>query len=154
MPNPFPNKDKKQLLMTLLKLMGGSTVVVSFSGGGDSGTIDSVGLHDAKGEPISLENTMFIWEIETEHHEDGKWVKQYTTKAMPIADILTQITYDALENTQLDWYNNEGGQGELEIDLNADPPKVILQVGINYTHTDEHKFYLQEEEEENAPTSP
>ena len=154
--NPFPSKDRKALLMTLLKMMGGARVVVDFSGGGDSGEISGASLLDADNKDISLKGAMFEWETEVAHHDPvtGEWGRQTETREMPVGDILCKITEDALDGTSLDWYNNDGGQGSLEIDLTQDPPKIDLNVEINYTHHENHYFDLNEddEDEEGEPT--
>jgi len=154
--DPFPSKDKKKLLMTLLKIMGGAKVCVSFSGGGDSGNIDDAELLDAEGNPIDLKGAEFEWESEESYHdpEEGKWRMRSIVEIMPLNDILVKITEDTLESTDLDWYNNDGGQGQLSIDLTTTPPSIELEVGVNYTHTENHNFdFTETEEEENAPTS-
>ena len=148
--NPFPNKDRKALLMTLLKIMGGKTVVVSFSGGGDSGEITDAALLDADNKPIDLDGAMFEWESERAYHDTGatEWKTGTEVAEMSVNDILVRITEDALEYSELDWYNNDGGSGTLEIDLSKEPPVVSLSVGINYMHTQDHNFDFTNEPEE------
>lgn len=149
---PFPNPDRKRLLITLLKVMGGHKVEVHFSGGGDSGSIDSVSLYDTNDEEINLKGAEFEWETEiSEFNQETKvWDKKPEVKVMPLAEILKQICEDCLETTDLDWYNNEGGQGTLNIDLSKEPFEISLYVGINYTHTEDHHFDFSKDEEEEA----
>ena len=149
--NPFPNKDRKALLMTLLKIMGGRKVEVGFSGGGDSGEIEGASLLDQDGHAIDLKGAAFDWHESTSRmdEQEGKWV--YETKVvpnMPIDEILVKITEDALEESGLDWYNNDGGSGSLTIDLMVDPPTINLSVGINYTETNWHDFDYTDNEKE------
>ena len=158
MSKVFPNKEQKKLLLTLLKVLGGHKVEVSFSGGGDSGSIDGVFLMDANGNQINLDGATMEWHEtkSTLNDETKRWSTQTTpVPDMPLADILTQITDNALEESGLDWYNNDGGQGEFTIDLSTDPPTINLSVGVHYTQTDYHDFdYTDNEEEEDAPPSP
>lgn len=153
-PEPFPNKDRKDLFLTLLKVMGGQRVSVSFSGGGDSGSIDSAELLDSDGKAIDLSNTMFEWETESSYHDPivNDWRVKREVSEMPIGDILVKITEDCLEQSDLDWYNNEGGQGSLEIDLMTNPATINLNVEINYTHTESHNFDFTDGEDEGEPT--
>lgn len=147
--NPFPSPDRKRLLMTLLKVMGGAKVLVSFSGGGDSGSIDRATLLNRNNQEISLNNAEFEWEREVGYHDhNGEWKTKTEVATMPLNDILIQITEDALETTDLDWYNNEGGQGTFEIDLTKEPVSIELSVGINYMETDHHSFSFSDEESE------
>lgn len=152
MSKPFPDKDKKDLLMTLLKVMGGRSVVVHFDGGGDSGNIEDAHLFDQDNNFIDLTNATFDW-YETSSGFDphqNKWVT--TSKPvpnMPVKDILIKITEDALEDSNLDWYNNDGGYGQLDIDLTKTPPSITMEVHIREVHTDDHSFdYTYEEGEE------
>lgn len=147
---PFPDKDKKALLMTLLKVLGGAKAQVSFDGSGDSGSIDYVNLLDAEGNEINLEGATFDWhELASEFNVyESKWVT--TTKPvpnMPVKDILKQITEDALEESGHDWYNDEGGYGMLEIDLRTTPPTINLEVHIRVTTTEDYDIDLTDEEE-------
>lgn len=154
--NPFPNSDRKQLLMTLLKVMGGHKVEVRFSGGGDDGSIEGASLYDSEGKEISLKGTQFEWERDVSmfNRETNEWLDRSETLTMPVDDILVKICEDCLETTHMDWYNNEGGQGSLEIDLNTDPVSIVLNIGINQMHTEEYAFdFSGEEEEEDASTS-
>lgn len=158
MTNLFPSKDKKALLMTLLKVMGGNRVVVGFSGGGDSGSVESVELLDHNDRNIPLDNAEFEWEVETStpNEATGEWVAKFEVKPYAVAEILKDACEAALENANLDWYNNDGGQGSLEIDLSTEPPTITLNIGINTMTTEEYKFdYTEEEEteENNAPAS-
>jgi len=159
MSNIFPSKQAKQDLLTLLKILGGCTVEVSFSGGGDSGSIDHACLlgHENVGE-ISLENVTLPWPEKSSKFDESErnWVETTTLNpAMPVKDILISMTEQALENEGLDWYNNEGGQGRLTIDLTSNPPTINLNVGINRTETDDYDFDYSEfddESEEGEPT--
>lgn len=159
MKTPFPNKDRKELLMTLLKVMGGAQVIVSFQGGGDSGEVNDVGLYNADNDEISLGNAVFEWEDTSSYfdHDANTWKSKTVVQEMPVHDILAKIAEDCLEQTDLDWCNNDGGQGNLLIDLTTTPPSIELNVGINYTHTEDHTFdftYDDEgEEEENERTA-
>lgn len=144
----FPSPSRKKDLMTLLKMLGGERVEVSFSGGGDSGAVDDVSLLDQNGKVIDIAGAELEWEETSSYHdaEAGEWKTRSTTTMMALDKILTQVTYDALETTQLDWYNNEGGQGTLHIDLTEEPPAIELSVEVNYIHTENHEFDMTEEE--------
>ena len=149
--NPFPSKERKPLFLTLLKVMGAKYAEVAFAGGGDSGSIEGVTLMGTNDNEIKLDPSMtFEWESETGYHDpvDNDWKRKPTVEVMPVYDILVRICEDCLDTTSLDWYNNEGGQGQLTIDLTQDPPSIDLSVEINYTHTENHAFDFNEDEEE------
>jgi hypothetical protein len=140
--NPFPSQEKKQLFLTLLKVMGGHKVIVSFDGAGDSGTIDEPVLYDRNENLIDLTNATFEWEIETSEfaHEPNKWVKRNDVRQMPVGEILTEITNSMLDEHNIDWYNNDGGYGQLVISLFETPPKIKLDVSERIMTTEDHSF--------------
>ena len=154
MSYPFRDEDKKNLLMTLLKVLGGRKVEVHFDGSGDSGSIDYVGLIDQEGHEISLKGATLDWYEDASEFDPlaSKW--RTTTKPrpdMPVDEILKQITEDALEEEGLDWYNNEGGYGLLRMDLTTTPVTITMDVHIRIVNTEDHEFDYTYTEEEDAP---
>jgi len=150
MSDPFNTKEARGIIFGMLKVLGGQKVVVSFQGGGDSGEIEEAALFDAKGEIVDLDGITYPWPEEVSIFDDGKqtWDKKTQIKPTSLSDILRNATEQMLENEGLDWYNNDGGQGEMTIDLTKTPPTVTLNVGINYTQTDNHSFDYTDTEEE------
>lgn len=144
----FQNKEQKDLFLTLLKVLGGRKAQVEFSGGGDSGSIDYVGLLDQENKEIDLTNATFDWYEKSSQFEAGKWYVRYKPAPnMPVGDVLKTICEDALEESGHDWYNNDGGYGNLTIDLTETPPEIKLNVSIRYTQTDDYEIDLNEEDE-------
>ena len=156
MANPFPDKDQKHVLITFLRMVGVVQVEVRFQGGGDSGEIEEARAYDKDGKEVDISVSKLDWTTEKEVFKDGEWVQEAEQGWVVVKDILRNATETMLENEGLDWYNNDGGQGMMTIDLLADPPVITLNVGINYTQTDEHEFeytdYDDYEEKEDAPT--
>ena len=157
----FPCPDRKKFLIGLLKVLGGHKVEVTFSGGGDSGEIDEASLLNAEGQIISLNGVTLDWHHTTSHIDQvkGGWVKTTKVVNKSLTDVLVQITENALEESGHDWYNNDGGEGSLTIDLSQDPVAIDLQVGVRYTETTWHNYQLHtedesEEEEDDAPNAP
>ena len=150
MSGVFQSKDQKDLFLTLLKVMGGRTAEVAFDGSCDSGSIEEARLLDQEGKEIDLTNATFDWHDNKSEFDDEKkgWVRhKVPAPAKPVRDILVQICEDALDDAGHDWYNNDGGYGQLTIDLTTTPPEVKLQVSIRYTSTDDYEYDLNEEEE-------
>lgn len=153
----FPDKDKKALLMTLLKVLGGRRVEITFDGSGDSGSIDSVSLLDHDGKEINLEGAVFDWHeyVSEFNHDQNKWTTVLKpVPNVPVAEILKTVCEDALEESGHDWYNNEGGYGQLNIDLTTTPPQITLDVHIRYTSTDDYEYDLNEDEDEDEEGEP
>ena len=138
----FANEQEKTTLLTQLNLLGAKRVVVTFQGGGDDGQIDEVYMIDNNEAYIDIPNDMIAWTTLTYGNQQSE---QKQTK---LVDALEDLCSRALDNTGLDWYNNDGGQGNLVIDLKESPPNIKLNVGINHTTTDDYEYDLNDEEEE------
>lgn len=155
MANPFPDKDKKNVLITFLRMIGGVRVVVDFQGGGDSGEVSNAQLFDKHEKTIDITKSKLDWSTEKDVFKDGVWSTESEQNFVVANDILVRATETMLENEGLDWYNNDGGQGSLTIDLTTEPPTMLLDVNINRMETDNYEFdYTDPEEEgdEDAPT--
>jgi hypothetical protein len=149
----FQSKDQRDVFLTLLKVMGGRTAEVWFDGSGDSGSIEGARLVGQEGKEIDLTNATFDWHEQKGEFdkEKNQWVKKYApAPAKPVHDILVQICEEALEDTGHDWYNNDGGYGQLVIDLTTTPPEVKLEVHIRYTSTEDYEYDLNDTELEEA----
>jgi hypothetical protein len=153
MSYPFKDEDKKNLLMTLLKVLGGRKVRVDFDGSGDSGTIENPELFDQEDNHIDLNNATLDW-YQTASEVDpltNKWrTIEKPVPNMPVTEVLKSICEDALEEEGLDWYNNEGGYGTLCIDLTTTPPSITMDVHVRVTNTEDYEFdYTNNLDEEN-----
>jgi hypothetical protein len=151
----FPSPEHRTILLTQLRTLGIKTVQVDFSGGGDSGDIDSAIALDAGGNHIDINKHVLDWPENSSRHDPdtNSWITDTKIKAQPLDKILEQVTLDALDEAGMDWYNNDGGQGTLTIDFNRSPPEIDLELGINHTATTDYSFSFNEENED-APMSP
>ncbi len=143
----FPSPKHRAVFLTTLRTLGVSKLVVTFSGGGDSGDIESVDAYNT-GQTAAIPLTAQIpWSSDEScfNEEYKTWTEVTKEGLMSIEEIAKELTFKALENEGLDWYNNDGGQGTLEIDFSTSPPTIQLDVGINYMSTEDHSFNLNEE---------
>ena len=143
----FPSPKHRAVFLTTLRTLGVAKLVVNFSGGGDSGDIDSVDAYNAGQTAAIPLTTQIPWSSDEKYFnmDEGTWEKRTKEGLMSIEEIAKELTLQALENEGLDWYNNDGGQGSLEIDFSTSPPTIQLDVGINYMSTEDHSFNLSEE---------
>lgn len=134
-------KPYARLLIQKLKECGIKEVVVSFDGSGDSGQIEDVSFGSMQKPDASVE-----WVVTDSTWVNGVWVEKHEVKSIDIHSALESFCYEALEDAGIDWYNNDGGYGELRINL--DPIEVYLEVNTRYTHTDTSSFGFDENLEE------
>lgn len=130
-----------------LRAAGASTITISFDGSGDSGSIESVNIYDAEGKQMQIDLAV-TYPKEKSSWLDDKWVTETEEKEIPIADALEAYCYDELEKTEIDWYNNDGGFGQMTINLD-DKVEIELEVNTRYTEYHSETFDLTDELEEN-----
>jgi hypothetical protein len=138
------NKYIKNMLETL-RAAGATSVVISFDGSGDSGSIESVQIYE--GAQLCNLNYLVTYPTEKSTWINDQWVTETEEKEMSITDALEAYCYDELEKTGVDWYNNDGGFGDMQIDL-GDTVSVELEVSQRYTEYHTTSFNLTEELEE------
>jgi hypothetical protein len=133
-----------QTALAKLKELGAAEVVIYFDGSGDSGSIDSIQIKHSDGKPVSVLHDLVDYPVTTTQYTDGQWAEKTEIKKMPINNALEQYTYEMLDRTNIDWYNNDGGFGEMKITLSND---VSIELEVNQRHTEytTHSFILTEE---------
>jgi hypothetical protein len=106
------------------------TVTVSFDGSGDSGSIQDIAYHP-QDDGVS---ELAIEHVHTDRFfDDGAWRTVVAPKQTTMNEAIETLTYDYLEETNVDWYNNDGGFGELII--NVAEGTVQLEVNVRFTQT-------------------
>lgn len=136
----FVNPDEYKLFMSTLRTLGAVRATVHFSGGGDSGDITAVLVMNSSHVAIDLTDLRMPFTQEIGRWEGNQLVNKKVTGMTSYEDILRTLCEQALDTTDLDWYNNDGGQGDLTIDFTQSPPSITLDVGINYTTTENHSY--------------
>lgn len=109
-----------------------SRVVVDFDGGGDSGSIEGVVFED--GQP-GVESTEVRIQTFNRYHDNGEWRHESVAKAMTLHDAIYELTDDYLEETGVDWYNNDGGFGVLYIHPLAGSVELDVNTRFNESST-------------------
>jgi hypothetical protein len=139
------NNEYISKALTTLKELGATEIVIYFDGSGDSGSIDSVQIRQSDGKVVPNLDDLFVnYPVEKSQYINGEWFNDVEIKQIPIFDALEKYTYDELERTNVDWYNNDGGFGELRIEL-SDDVSIELEVNQRYTEYTTYSFSLSEE---------
>lgn len=139
----FDSKDEAVALTAQLKMLGVAKVAISFNGAGDSGEIDNTWLEDANTNVVEMPTDMVAWTKQVYGEQKPE------TKQVKLRDALEDIGYRVLDETGMDWYNNDGGQGYLY--LNVDSGEVFtvrVEMEINYTSHEDHEFEYDPNEDE------
>jgi hypothetical protein len=139
----FDSKDEAVALTTQLKMLGVAKVGISFQGSGDSGEIDYIELYNANSEDIPMPTDMVAWTKQVYGEQKPE------TKQVKLRDALEDIGYRVLDETGMDWYNNEGGQGYVYLNVDSDAVfNVNVDMEINITQTEDHEFLYDPNEDE------
>lgn len=90
-----------QPVVTAMSLYGITKLSAAFNGGGDSGEINYIDIEPAVWKSEAVQPKVKTDELNPE----GK----------PIMQAFEDLCYEWLENQDVDWYNDEGGFGEILI---------------------------------------
>lgn len=118
-------------VLPVLRQRSVERVEVSFDGCGDSGSIGEVSFIGAEipGNAIGVE-----LEGIRQYYENGVYVSEQTIRQLSLEEAIKEIAQDYLEETGVNWYDNEGGFGELSIDVVQGT--VSLEVSVRIASSD------------------
>lgn len=137
----FDSKDEAVALTTQLKMLGVTKVVINFQGSGDSGEIDYIELLNGD-DVVDMPSDMIAWTKQVYGEQKPE------TKQVKLRDALEDIGYRVLDETGMDWYNNDGGQGNVYLDVEGSVFSVRVDMEINITNTEDHEFSYDPNEDE------
>jgi len=128
-PNARCWRENAQRIINRLEELGcAEEITVTFDGYGDSGAIEDVAIGDA-----FADQTLDILRIERSFSE-GAWTQRETTVAMTLRDAIEHMAYDYISETGVNWYDNDGGFGELVLDMSS--RTLALEVNARYTDSE------------------
>lgn len=117
-----------------LKRLSATQVVVSYSGSGDSGQIDSVTILNGD-EPFKpLKNVRVLVSTSQFDRAANAWIESTKNKCVPIQEAIESLVYDWIESEYAGWENNDGASGDCTIDVEEDSFRL------------EHTWYFTESE--------
>jgi hypothetical protein len=96
------------LIFTALYDMGASVIVAEYSGGGDSGAIDE--LYGLPEECVTRNEQGLVTEYENDS-DDDKRIEIPDSMRGSLEDLIYRKILDGVE----DWYNNDGGYGNVAV---------------------------------------
>jgi hypothetical protein len=138
----FDSKEEMIAFTAQMKMLGVKFASISFQGGGDSGEIYSIDLFNMNSEAMDMPTDMVSWTKQVYGDQEK------TQKDISIGDVLDDVGYRVLDATGMDWYNNEGGQGTVDINFEGEFPVIDVSMGINVTHVEDHEFIYDAVEDE------
>lgn len=120
-------------LVAHLKAAGVSSVACDFYGSGDSGDIEDAATHDAQGQPVDLDATNqtieYLGTTREFDTENKEWRFEVVRTEKPLQNALDDFIETEINATSVNWYDNEGGSGHWN--LNVDTNELDFEINVN-----------------------
>lgn len=123
-----------------LKEQGVDYFVVTFDGSGDSGQIESVDAYDANGMVINVGGVSTPFERKESYfcNAQSRWAERRVMVEISLTNAIEECVYKMLENVGIDWYNNDGGFGDVRLKLN--PLEIEANISQRQTSTTDYSY--------------
>lgn len=136
----FPSLEHRTVLVAALKMHGVASINVNFNGEGDSGALEEPEFYTVDRALVNLDEQQLEWVETSSSWRNGEWFTSTHTAMRSIPDIVRDVAYAALSLSRYDWYNNNGGYGSFNIDLEEMPPKITLDMHLRTVVTDDYEI--------------
>jgi hypothetical protein len=136
-------KNKNAVLSSLLSL-GATHAIVLYNGSGDSGQVEEIRVYSGKNElTLKSSDKVRFYEGSTSFDpsvdKKDPWKTSFKKIELSLEAALSQIAEDLLDYNGIDWYNNDGGYGEVEINLKKNKLKLKHNQRIMSENYEEHE---------------
>lgn len=110
--------NKKSIIDALRGVQGVNSVVVGYSGGGDSGQVDAINAVNDEGDRIELPETKIRFiDIRWSWMMDKGVSYDLREDEKSLGDAIESLFWHVLGELHDGWENNDGGQGEFTINV-------------------------------------
>ena len=149
MPSARISGGTVEIMMNDLFNAGFKRAIVHFDGSGDSGSIESVDYFNdldidetnmsvlyknaLTDERYSYESCSSTWDS-----ANTKWNETWELVHVNANKLIEIIAEEKLEESDIDWYNNDGGFGQVE--FHFDSKEIVLEIHQRYTEINSHTF--------------
>jgi hypothetical protein len=128
----------------LANKLGVVSAIIEFNGSGDSGDYEEADLYAAGGE----EDRLLSERID---NAEGQYVlnPERTDEHDVLSDLVRQLAEQWVEDTDVDWYNNDGGGGKVEFNFRTGEVsgEVYYYEQVQHTGASREWNLLEDEEE-------
>lgn len=97
-----------------------SSILIRYDGYGDSGQVEEITLYRGE-EAVSEDDAVFDLKVEVPTYQRYTETMEEGTMSGPLREVLEYLAMDLIDLEHDGWENNEGGYGEITIDLNGGP---------------------------------
>ncbi|MFA5957763.1 DUF6878 family protein [Hyphomicrobium sp.] len=135
--SPAPDRTEERLykenlrrLLPVLRNAAIESVTVEFDGSGDNGSIQNIDYAPHANRDVCNQHMEYL---ATEGvFSNGRWMTTVLLREARVDDVIDTVTSDYLDETGVDWCNDDGGFGRLEIDVAAG----TVELEVNQRHTE------------------
>jgi|SanBayMetagenome_1026888.scaffolds.fasta_scaffold01351_8 hypothetical protein len=139
----FKTKRDEKRFAAFLSSLGVKSVFVGFDGYGDDGSIRTVHFDDSKDKSVegAGDAQYGTYPERKSVMKGGRWECVTVKTPCNLREFIRAIVYDALDKTNIDWINNDGGEGSCVFTVNDNGTLGIeLEVGSRYTEIEYKTF--------------
>jgi len=139
----FKTATDEKRFAAFLSSLGVKSVFVGFDGYADDGAIRTVEFSGVDENRVhGAGDAHYGTRPESKSvMKNGRWENVTTQTPCNLRDFIEAIVYDALDKTEIDWINNDGGEGSCVFTVNDDETLGIeLEVGTRYTDIEYKTF--------------
>lgn len=113
--------ENEKILQKAIAIYQIDNITVRFSGYGDSGQMDDLTIKSKLDNFRPKDTLIKAWKDQGSEYVRGEgWKsKGWQLEEMSIDDLVAELAMARVSDTGIDWYNNEGGQGEWEWDASS-----------------------------------
>lgn len=134
------------IMLSFFTMLSISRVAVDFEGSGDSGSINNIYIQSPSDQ--DLKNTKVEFYDSKKVFNNG-WVEEIGTVQGTLEDLIQAQVYRYLEDTDVDWYNNDGGYGQW---IWESPNRAEFYVAVRVTevfieHSEDRQLTKREDSE-------
>ena len=141
-------KAKFELVWAAMRELGIKQIDVTFSGEGDSGSINDVLVGTST--QTTTEYGGMAW-AEMNQRLENCYVKVHPDEPpMKLTQLIERLLDPMTTEQNVDWWNNDGGFGEVRLILNEgdEPPMIELDISERVVNTIDHSWQFDRHGEE------
>lgn len=133
------DKENNERIITALRKAGVDCVSANYSGYGDSGQFEDVSLEGGSPEGIRIS----LQEVRHEYDGDTKTYTHWLSEGCSeLQSAVESLLYGWVEREHGGYENNEGGAGQIDIDVTTGEVKWSHDDYYQESHTTEHNMRM------------
>ena len=135
---------KFELVWSELRKLGIGTVRVNFSGSGDSGEIDDISVVVSMPEPYDYQDLANQEKAQNDVLSTARvsLPDEYgDSQEIRLVQLIEDLS-DPITTAWEDWWNGDGGNGELLWHADDEPPRLALEINTARIEYDSHSYEL------------